>query len=184
MPRSTRLSNPLPYPVRVPILTLAIVLASVALLGTSAASASAETKTVAKTGEISALGKTVLTTNRGRTLYSLSAETKGKFICTDPGCLAAWKPLVVPKGVKPTGPVTLATRMRPDDRIQVTYKGLPLYSFNGDVKKGEANGEGIKDVGTWHVAKVANLSSQPQPQPQPEPSPAPPPAPNPYPYPY
>ena len=76
------------------------------------------------------------------------------------------------KGVKPTGPVTLATRMRPDGRLQVTYKGLPLYSFNGDVKNGEANGEGIKDVGTWHVAKVANVSSQPQPQPQPEPSPS------------
>lgn len=176
MPRLTTASEPMPYPVRTPILTLAILLALAALLGASPALAGTKTKTVAKTTEISAIGKTVLTTNRGRTLYSLSAETKGKFICTDPGCLASWKPLVVSKGVKPVGPVTLGTRMRPDGRIQVTYKGLPLYSFNGDVKKGETNGEGIKDVGAWHVAKVANVSSQPQPQPQPEPS-------NPYPYP-
>jgi predicted lipoprotein with Yx(FWY)xxD motif len=179
MPRPAK-TRPIPFPVRTPVLALAIVLSLAALLGASGASASPKTKTVAKTTEIASLGKTVLTTTRGRTLYSLSAETKGKFICTDPGCLATWKPLVVPKGVKPLGPVTLSTRMRPDGRTQVTYKGLPLYSFNGDIKKGEANGEGIKDVGTWHVAKTAKVSGAPQPQPEPAPSPSPPP----YPYPY
>jgi predicted lipoprotein with Yx(FWY)xxD motif len=177
MPQSTRASDPSPYPIRTPILVLAVVVAFAGLLGCSAALASTKTKSVAKTTEISSLGKTVLTTNRGHTLYSLSAETKGKFICTDPGCLATWVPLVVAKGVKPTGPVALGTRMRPDGRVQVTYKGLPLYSFNGDIKKGEANGEGLKDVGTWHVAKVSKISSQPQPQPEPAPSPPP------YPYP-
>jgi predicted lipoprotein with Yx(FWY)xxD motif len=171
MSRATRDRNPIPYPVRVPILALAVVATLAALLGASAAVASPKTKSVAKTTEIQSLGKTVLTTNRGRTLYSLSAETRGKFICTDPGCLASWVPLVVAKGVKPTGPVTLGTRIRPDGRTQVTYKGLPLYSFNGDIKKGEANGEGIKDVGTWHVAKIAKVSPQPQPQPEPAPSP-------------
>ncbi len=179
MPRPAE-TRPLPFPVRTPVLALAIVLALATLLGASVASASPRTRTVAKTTEIAALGKTVLTTNRGRTLYSLSAETKGRFICTDPGCLATWKPLTVPKGVKPLGPVSLGTRMRPDGRTQVTYKGLPLYSFNGDVKKGEANGEGIKDVDTWHVAKTAKVSAAPQPQPEPAPSPSPPP----YPYPY
>jgi predicted lipoprotein with Yx(FWY)xxD motif len=178
MLRPTRTRKPLPYPVRVPILTLAILAVLAALLGAATATASPKTKTVAKTAELNSLDKTVLATNRGRTLYSLSAETKGKFICTDPGCLAAWKPLVVPKGVKPVGPVTLGTRMRPDGRIQVTFRGLPLYSFNGDIKTGEANGEGIKDVGTWHVAKV---SSQPQPQPESQPPPAPSPPSNPYP---
>jgi predicted lipoprotein with Yx(FWY)xxD motif len=175
-------TRPIPYPVRTPVLALAIVLSLAALLGASAASAGTKTKTVAKTTELASLGKTVLTTNRGHTLYSLSAETKGKFICTDPGCLASWKPLTVPKGVKPIGPVSLSTRVRPDGRIQVTYKGLPLYSFNGDIKKGEANGEGIKDVGTWHAAKTAKVSAAPQPPPEPTPSPSP--SPPPYPYPY
>jgi predicted lipoprotein with Yx(FWY)xxD motif len=175
MLRPTRARKPIPHPVRVPILALAILAALAALLGV--ASASPKTKTVAKTAEVKSLGKTVLATNRGRTLYSLSAETKGKFICTDPGCLASWKPLVVPKGVKPVGPVTLGTRVRPGGRIQVTFKGLPLYSFNGDIKTGEANGEGFKDVGTWHAAKVAKVSSQPQPQPE---TPSSPPS-NPYP---
>lgn len=176
MPRPTRTSDPMPYPVRVPALALAIALALAALLGTSTASAAQTTKTVAKKADNAALGETILTNVNGRTLYSLSAEKNGKFICTDAGCRATWRPLVVLDGVKPKGPVSLGTRTRPDGRLQVTYKGLPLYTFNGDVKPGEANGEGIKDVGTWHAATVSRLSS-PQPQPAPEPSPYPP-----YPY--
>lgn len=41
---------------------------------------------------------------------------------------------------------------RPDGRRQVTFRGLPLYTFDGDAKKGAANGEGFRDVGTWHAA--------------------------------
>ena len=93
----------------------------------------------------------MLTNDQGRTLYSLSAENNGKFICTG-SCLSAWHPLIVPAGVKPTGPVKLGTIKRPEGGTQVTYKGRPLYRFSGDTKAGEANGEGIKDVGTWHAA--------------------------------
>ena len=118
------------------------------------------------------LGRTVLTTTKGRTLYSLSAETKGRFICTG-ACLSTWHPLVVPAGVKPTGPVKLGTIERPDGKTQVTFKGRPLYSFAGDAKAGDVNGEGIKDVGTWHAAVTAKAAPQPAPQPQPE---------SPYPY--
>jgi predicted lipoprotein with Yx(FWY)xxD motif len=131
----------------------------------------AATKSVVKESENATLEETVLTTNKGKTLYSLSVEKHGKFICTS-GCLSLWKPLVVPKGVTPKGPVKLSTVKRQDGRTQVTYKGLPLYSFNAD-KPGEANGEGLKDVGTWHAAKVAKASSSPAPTPPPE---------NPYPY--
>ncbi len=140
-------------------------------------------------------GQTVLASMRGRTLYSLSIETHGKFICTGT-CLSVWHPLVVPKTVKPAGPVALGTVKRPDGRIQVTYKGRPLYSFTGDSQKGEGNGEGIKDVGTWHVAQTAAASTDNPPAPapvpgyppttQPAPQPETPPTPpkeNPYPYP-
>jgi len=98
------------------------------------------------------LGKTVLTTLAGRTLYTLSAETGGTFICKR-GCLATWHPLYVGAGVKPTGPAKLGTIKRPDNgRRQVTFRGRPLYTFDGDEGKGDANGEGIRDVGTWHAA--------------------------------
>jgi predicted lipoprotein with Yx(FWY)xxD motif len=153
-----------------PSIRLALLaMAGIALLVPLAVQAAS--KSVVKESESAALEQTVLTTNKGKTLYSLSVEKNGKFICTG-GCLSLWKPLIVPKGVKPKGPVALSTVKRPDGRTQVTYKGRPLYSFNSD-KPGEANGEGLKDVGTWHAAKVSKTSSSPAPTPQPE---------NPYPY--
>ncbi|HYJ21399.1 MAG TPA: hypothetical protein VEW07_05180 [Solirubrobacterales bacterium] len=144
-----------------------------ALLVPTAATGQAS-KLVAKQATNPTLGRTILTTLKGRTLYSLSAETGGRFICTG-GCASTWRPLVVPAGVKPTGPVKLGTVKRPDGRTQVTFKGRPLYSFSGDSKAGDVNGEGIKDVGTWHAAVTAKAAPQPQPQPQPQPEP-------PYPY--
>jgi predicted lipoprotein with Yx(FWY)xxD motif len=164
-------SVPRPNPNRIPAVALAVML--VALLVPAVASAQRASKTVAKKADNATLGKTILTTTKGRTLYSLSAETKGKFICTGT-CLSIWHPLVVKAGVKPIGPVKLSTIKRPDGRTQVTYKGRPLYSFGGDTKTGQVNGEGIKDVGTWHAAAVAKLAPKPEPEPQP--------APNPYPY--
>lgn len=155
-------ATPRPRPTSIRLALLAM--AGIALLLPLAVQAA--TKSVVKESENATLEETVLTTNKGKTLYSLSVETNGKFICTG-GCLSSWKPLVVPKGVKPKGPVKLGTVKRPDARIQVTYKGRPLYSFNGD-KPGEANGEGLKDVGTWHAAKVSKASSSPAPTPPPE----------------
>lgn len=133
--------------------------------------AAAQSKRVAGEAESSALGKTVLTNLQGRTLYSLSVETHGRFVCTG-ACLSSWRPLLVPAGVKPMGPVKLGAVKRPNGKVQVTYKGRPLYRFYGDAKKGEANGEGFKDVGTWHAAVVAQVSPPP-PAPQPEAPPYP-----------
>jgi predicted lipoprotein with Yx(FWY)xxD motif len=104
-------------------------------------------------------GVSLLATVSGRTLYSLSAEHQGKFVCTMPsGCLAIWHPLTVAAGVVPTGPVTLGTVKRPEGQLQVTYKGRPLYTFGGDKKTGQVNGEGLKDVGTWHAVEVPRPS--------------------------
>ncbi|HET9869774.1 MAG TPA: hypothetical protein VFR02_04690, partial [bacterium] len=128
---------------------------------------------VARKGTVQALGRTVLTTRGGHTLYSLSVERHGRFICKG-SCLLTWHPLLIARGVKPKGPVKLRTIRRPEGRRQVTFRGRPLYSFSGDLKKGEANGEGFKDVGTWHAAAVGPIGET-QPQPPPE---------SPYPYPY
>jgi predicted lipoprotein with Yx(FWY)xxD motif len=165
-----RFAVPTPRRSRLPLTLFATAL--VALLLPALASAGPASKRVAKQADSATLGATILTTTKGRTLYSLSAETKGRFICTG-ACISTWQPLLVAAGVKPTGPVKLGTIARPDGGTQVTYKGRPLYSFDGDSKAGDANGEGIKDVGTWHAAATARLKPQPEPQPQPE---------NPYPY--
>lgn len=139
------------------------------------AAATAATKTVAKEGTVASLGKTVLTNNAGRTLYTLSAEKNGRFICTE-GCTSTWKPLLVPAGTNPKGPVALGTVMRPEGRTQVTFKGRPLYTFAADGKPGEAKGEGVKDVGTWHAAVIGSASAAPEPPHEPTPPS------NPYPY--
>lgn len=132
------------------------------LLAPGLAGAAGQTKRVAKEAASATLGRTILVTTKGDTLYSLSAESNGRFVCTGT-CLSIWHPLVVPKTVKPTGPVKLGTIERPDGRTQVTFKGRPLYSFGGDAKAGDVNGEGIKDVGTWHAASTGKLAPTPQP---------------------
>jgi predicted lipoprotein with Yx(FWY)xxD motif len=161
---------------RTPLLILLCTSIQIVLLVAFAGPAIAgqATKPVAKQADNATLGKTILTNTRGRTLYSLSAETRGRFICTG-ACTSTWRPLVVPAGVKPTGPVKLGTIKRPDGRAQVTFEGRPLYRFSGDSRKGDVNGEGFKDVGTWHAAVTGKAAPQPEPQPQPQPEP-------PYPY--
>ena len=115
-------------------------------------------KRVAKTRTVK--GRTLLTTLSGRTLYSLSVEKRGKFICTmESGCTGIWHPLTVAAGVKPEGPVKLGTVHRPEGTVQVTYRGLPLYTFASDKKAGQVKGEGLKDVGVWHAAFVPTPKS-------------------------
>ena len=107
-------------------------------------------KTVAGEAQAPSLHKTVLTNTKGLTLYTLQGEVNGKFICTG-SCLKSWPPLLVAAGTKPTGPVKLGTIKRPEGKTQVTFKGMPVYTFAGDSKKGEANGNGLNDVGVWHA---------------------------------
>jgi len=156
-----RIPHPRPYPIRIALLAVV----ALALFAATGVYAKQPSKVVVKEADNATLGRTILTTTKGRTLYSLSVETHGKFICTG-SCLASWKPLAVPAGVTPKGPVKLGTIKRPDGKTQVTFKGRPLYSFNGDVKPGEANGQGLKDVGTWHAAQVAKASAPPAPEPE------------------
>jgi predicted lipoprotein with Yx(FWY)xxD motif len=145
----------------------ALSLLTVALIAVPGSAGAKATKVVAKEVESATLGKVVLANMRGRTLYTLSAEKNGRFICTG-SCLSSWHPLLVPANTKPTGPVKLGTIERPEGRTQATYKGRPLYAFAGDTKSGEANGEGIKDVGTWHAVVLAGSTESPSP-PAPEP---------------
>jgi predicted lipoprotein with Yx(FWY)xxD motif len=100
------------------------------------------------------LKATILVNSSGRTLYHLSVEHKGHFICVDKTCLSFWHPLLVSKGTKPTGRVALTTVRRPDGTLQVAYRGEPLYTFVQDRKRGDVKGEGFKDVGVWHAATV------------------------------
>lgn len=142
MPRHVRLR-----PLGGALLALATLLA----LAVSFAGAKSAATLKVSTAQNATLGKRVLVTSTGRTLYTLSAETKGTFICTG-GCLSTWPPLILKRGATPTGVAHLGVVKRPDGRRQATYRGRPLYRFASDRKKGDAGGEGFRDVGMWHAA--------------------------------
>lgn len=118
-----------------------------------------------KTALNSKLGATVLVDAQGLTLYRLSGEQNGKFICTSAACVQAWHPLTLQGGGKPSGTVgSLGTVKRPGGTEQVTFKGMPLYTFAQDMTAGQANGQGVKDVGTWNaVTTSASTASAPAP---------------------
>src|SRR6187551_3521027 len=90
-----------------------VVLGAALLIGVFAAMSmgGSHGKSVVKTKTVG--GHTILTTRRGMTLYRLSVERRDHFICTG-SCLAEWKPLVVSRGVTPTGARSLGVVRRPD----------------------------------------------------------------------
>jgi predicted lipoprotein with Yx(FWY)xxD motif len=112
-----------------------------------------------KTASNSKLGGTILTDAQGMTLYSLSGEASGKFICTTSACTQVWHPLT--GSTAGASVASLGTVKRPDGSEQVTYKGMPLYTFAQDRAPGEANGQGIKDVGTWSAVTASPAASSP-----------------------
>jgi predicted lipoprotein with Yx(FWY)xxD motif len=116
---------------------------------------------VVTTANNKTLGKKILVNRKGMTLYSLSVERKGKFICTDSMCLSLWKPLTIAKGAVATGVAHLTVVKRPDGRRQVAYRGGPLYTFVEDTRAGDVKGNGFKDVGIWRVATVSAASPPP-----------------------
>jgi predicted lipoprotein with Yx(FWY)xxD motif len=138
-------------PTRAVAWTAAVLAIPIAL----ATRASAAPTSLVSTAHNARLKATILVNASGHTLYNLSAERRGRFICTNSACLSLWHPLLVAKGVKPTGRVPLSTVRRPDGRTQVTYKGAPLYTFVQDVRRGDVKGEGFRDVGVWHATTVS-----------------------------
>jgi predicted lipoprotein with Yx(FWY)xxD motif len=111
-----------------------------------------------RAGNAGSLGS-VLIDSRGFTLYHLEGETTSNFKCTG-SCVATWPPLAAagtPKeGAGATGQI--AAVQRPDGTMQVTYDGLPLYTFSGDAAPGDTNGEGVQ--GVWFAVTPAGQSAK------------------------
>ena len=154
----------------VPMLVASLLLAACGSSSSTSTHAGATTKSAAasggksvalvKTTSNATVGKTVLVAASGRTLYSLSGEHAGTWICTSAACLKAWPPLVAKAGSTPHGSVgSLGTVKRPGGITQVTYRGMPLYTFVGDHKTGDAKGQGIKDLGSIWTADTTTVSS-------------------------
>jgi len=120
----------------------------------SGSGGTAATVTVASKGTVGA----VLSTAQGMTLYHYTPDTPGVSNCTG-GCATIWPPLELAAGVTTpvagTGVNGLGTTKRADGSLQVTYNGMPLYTFSGDSSPTDAKGQGV--AGTWFVL-TANTS--------------------------
>jgi predicted lipoprotein with Yx(FWY)xxD motif len=124
--------------------------------GTSGGSSTTSGNVMINSSSVSGVG-TVLTNAQGFTLYHLKTETKANIQCTG-SCTGTWPPVLVPAGSMSAtagGGVSgaLSTFTRPDGGTQVTYNGVPLYTYSGDTSAGQANGQGIQ--GVWYAVTAS-----------------------------
>ena len=105
------------------------------------------TSNAVKSGDTS-LGK-VLVSASGRTIYALTTDTKSKSSCTG-ACAQVWPPILVGKGWNAAAGLDrsrFSTTPRDGDTLQLVAGQWPLYTFSGDLKPGDVNGQG--SGGVW-----------------------------------
>lgn len=119
-------------------------------------------------------GTDVLTDADGHTLYTAEVEKDEKILCVDT-CTDFWKPVVATGADVDAANSALGdefgTVERPDGESQLTYDGLPLYTF-AEEDAGELEGDGVTDdfQGTQFVWAAARTdeSSTPSESPTPD----------------
>lgn len=107
------------------------------------------------TRKLSGLG-TVLVNSKGRTLYVFMRDAHSRVTCTGQ-CASFWPPLKWKGSSRPTAGGTakralLGTDKNPSGGRVVTYNKWPLYTYAGDSRAGQANGENqTLNGGKWYV---------------------------------
>jgi predicted lipoprotein with Yx(FWY)xxD motif len=105
----------------------------------------------------SGLGQ-ILVDSQGRTLYLFQKDSGTTSACTG-ACATAWPPLRVtgqPTAGSGANASLLGTTQRSDGNPQATYNGRPLYTFSGDQKAGDTNGQGVNAFGaSWFALTSA-----------------------------
>jgi predicted lipoprotein with Yx(FWY)xxD motif len=100
-------------------------------------------------------GVTVLTNDRGLTLYWFAPDTPDKSVCNG-SCAAYWPPVRGPVTAGPGVTGRLGTIKRADGSLQETYDGHPLYTYIGDSGPGQAHGNNLNlNGGLWHEMPVS-----------------------------
>jgi predicted lipoprotein with Yx(FWY)xxD motif len=135
------------------LLKATMILACCGLVAAVAATAGGTKLTVHKTP----IGK-VVANSAGLTLYIFRKDSHSpghsKSACYG-ACASVWRPLLT-SGKPVAGPglekSLLGTTKRTDGKLQVTYKGYPLYHYTDDKKPGQTEGEGSKAFGAgWYA---------------------------------
>lgn len=105
-----------------------------------------------------------LTLKDGYTLYRLTKDSMDKSVCTGK-CATVWIPVLLAPGQKTAvgvGVSHLGSFTRAGGEHQVTYEGIPLYTFIGDKKPGEVTGN-VKDTwGQWWSINPASPTTPPK----------------------
>lgn len=130
--------------------------------GSEASTPAASAAAVPDTGQALAAQSTslgtILVDGSGRTVYEFANDTNGASACTG-GCAGNWPPVPAPATLPTSLPgVTgqLGAITRQDGTSQLTVAGHPLYTFAGDTRPGQTNGQGkTLDGGLWSVASAA-----------------------------
>ena len=148
----------------------AAVVAALAALGAACGSSSTHAASnaaargsgpVVLTSQSSTYG-TYLTTSNGFALYTYTADLPGGPGCSG-ACLQYWPPLLLPPGVAQaiggTGVTGLGTFDR-GNRVQVTFHGLPLYTYVSDKHSGQVTGQNVTDSGgRWLLATLTSAAN-------------------------
>jgi predicted lipoprotein with Yx(FWY)xxD motif len=131
-------------------LTVCVALVS---LGATIAEGKPTTRSATVTTAQTGLGR-IIVDGRGRSLYLFEKDAHGRSACSGV-CVAYWPPLlangksIAIKGAKRS---LLGSIRRADGSRQASYAGHPLYFFSGDARRGQTNGEGLRDFGAgWYV---------------------------------
>jgi len=99
------------------------------------------------------LGK-ILVDAQGRTLYLFQADKPNVSNCSG-ACQSAWPPLNS-NGKATAGAGAKAGMIGSTAQGQVTYNGWPLYTYAGDQKPGDTNGQNLDQFGAeWYVLSPA-----------------------------
>jgi predicted lipoprotein with Yx(FWY)xxD motif len=97
---------------------------------------------------------TVLVDGHGRTVYLFEKDKGMSSSCTG-ACASIWPPVTAAGTKAPGGGLTaakLGAIKRADGKTEVTYAGHPLYTYAGDTKPGDVNGQGLDQFGAeWYV---------------------------------
>jgi predicted lipoprotein with Yx(FWY)xxD motif len=104
-----------------------------------------------KLAESASAASQVLTNEQGMPLYTFDDDRSGgRPNCVTSPCTDHWSPYLAGQLAKPINTLTIVDRG--DGLYQWAFKGKPLYSYDGDVEPGDANGDGVD--GRWHAAAV------------------------------
>lgn len=83
-----------------------------------------------------------------RALYIFDKDINGISSCYD-ACAVTWPPILVDE--KHNLQVGQSVQKRKDGRLQLAYKGKPLYFYAGDATSDDVEGDGLG--GVWFVAR-------------------------------